>query len=439
MTLGRENILITVSSFQLLSFSFYLLTNIYFIGSGGVLSGILITNFCLIFIFLNLSIRDLKYLVNFSTYVVLLFILWIYIRVSIDQPSWVTIKSVFFGTSGGVITFLILGNIMALHLNYLSMTIARLIYIEKFFNWLLAGLVVLIMLLYQRKRSDIFLIDGINGEYQRAGNFLSFYFLLFTCCFVFLLLKRQVRKDNLLNHCGHYAAYILGYLVTLVISQLIGSNSASAVVFGIGAISIVLAIALRHDNETRWSTRRILLSREIVMKIIRTISLFILLLLSSLLVVYFVTGYSIFQIGLFSFGSKSISSLESRILIFQEYGLDQLAYAPFWGNYNVSEIVVGKPGVYIHALFPNIMSKLGVVGLLIFCILCISICYDNNRQRVHHLSYKAILSSNLVPLVNNVVFVWVLFVGGISVDVSWSVLWFSIGFIGCNIKLVSRA
>ena len=86
----------------------------------------------------------------------LLFILWMYIRVSIDQPSWVTIKSVFFGTSGGVITFLILGNIMALHLNYLSMTIARLIYIEKIFNWLLAGLVVLIMLLYQRKRSDIF-------------------------------------------------------------------------------------------------------------------------------------------------------------------------------------------------------------------------------------------------------------------------------------------
>ena len=77
-----------------------------------------------------------------------------------------------------------------------------------------------------------FVIDGINGEYQRVQEiFYPFIFLFIHLLLYFSLVEASSREDNLLKHCRHYAAYILGYLVTLVISQLIGSNSASAVVF----------------------------------------------------------------------------------------------------------------------------------------------------------------------------------------------------------------
>jgi len=58
------------------------------------------------------------------------------------------------------------------------------------------------------------------------------------------------------------------------------------------------------------------------------------------------------------------SSLSSRLWIFLDSGIEQLAVNPLFGDLAVDH-VVGKPGYYIHSVFA-IQTHLGIVGSILF-------------------------------------------------------------------------
>ena len=102
-----------------------------------------------------------------------------------------------------------------------------------------------------RIRADIFYLDDINGEYQRAGNFLSIMFMVYSFCFFTLfndgsLLWRSLKNISLLF------LYALVTFSVVLLGQLIGSNSATGMTLGLGLITLLVVIgAPPKKNESK--------------------------------------------------------------------------------------------------------------------------------------------------------------------------------------------
>lgn len=418
---------------QLSSFMIYLNFNIVNVGGLGVGLPILALSAissCLLFTCLMLR-KKVGIHVHFFLFSLL--IAWISIRVLIDIGDMEYLKQITVATTGGILLFYLIGGFIGIGFDGILGKAKRSGIIKPI---LILFFFLLVQTLYEfsfRIRDDIWYLKDVNGNYQRSGNFLSISFILISFLYFSLELKKTEILHRKIDVVFWLAFYSLLALMAVVCAQLFGSNSSTMVVSGVYIITVVACLVATNKSILRsyllgtlslpWSAKFIKISLKIVFLFVIFMAFFVSCFL-------FISDFNFDLIRLTGFGSGSNASLMSRLSILLNSGLDQLNYSPIWGNINVAYIVTGNAGRNLHSFFPYVLANLGVVGLLLVLTLFLSVFYQLYlaTKRSHVLSLITYQKS-LIAIYSSLIFAFLIIFANISVDVSWIVLWFTLGFI----------
>ncbi|MBB6012235.1 hypothetical protein HNR59_001580 [Aquamicrobium lusatiense] len=105
------------------------------------------------------------------------------------------------------------------------------------------------------------------------------------------------------------------------------------------------------------------------------------------------------------------SSIQSRVEIWLDRGLEQLSVNPVFGDL-AADVVTGSPGYYLHSVF-SVQTHLGIIGSLLFFPAFAGLVWS-----VYSLGVSRTLKSITLPL---------LIVAVLASFWTWMPLWFLIG------------
>ena len=422
--LAEQNIIL-----QLAVFFFYLLANVHQIGFGGIFSSILKLNLILFILFIALKPKEVTFKIGITLIPHILFISWIFFKIYIDIFDFRTISSVLFSTSGGVLLFFVFGMQLNICINYLYEIAKNKRSLILIYYVSVSAACLLFLLMLGRLRDDIFLFDNINGEYQRVGNFLVVFFIILSK--IWIMITQMIVSEKLSIYKSHLliCSYIsvLGLLFTF--SQLLQSNSATAVIFGVGICTLFVKFLNSKPYRSNLSIIQFIISSFFISRLLSFFAIILIVIFLLLTFLSLLNNFHIYELNLFNFGTGKMSSIYSRLMLLDQYGIEQLAHAPWLGAYNISEIVTGKSGNYPHSLIISVIAKLGVVGLLLL-LLSFSTAMISTVQIRKYSDRKLYFVLSIFDLF---ILFFVFLFGCLTVDLSWSVYWFALGFVGRNI------
>lgn len=411
---------------QIATFFLYLLLNIYQVGFSSASPMILVFSLTIFVFFVILNLTNINFTIGVPLIITIFYILWIFCKLIIDKAGLGMIWSIFIGTSGGILLFFIIGIQVSICINYLTMQLNGKKVLSQIFNASVIATFLLIFLMLGRVREDLFLLENINGEYQRVGNFLAMFFITLSKIWIIMINMTSEKKLLIYRAFVFNVTYFSVFVLLLVLSQLIQSNSATALILGIGTCTLFLKY-LNFESSFKYSSfTKFFVSRLIFFVLIVSSSSVIIILL---LIAFF--DMNIFHINLFNFGNGGIPSLDSRLKLLSEHALEQIAYAPWFGAYNISEIMTGKDGNYPHSLLLSAMAKLGVFGFVLF-LASFFVTLSQTVQVRKRYDQKLHFVSRFYGFG---VLLFVFALGSMTVDLSWSVYWFALGFIGKNLVI----
>lgn len=432
IVIQKPNILHIVSLIQVLLLFFYLALNIINIGeSGGAALPLLAAFFLLSLVVFFIQAMTKTIVIHTYLLFFLLFILWLALRVVIDLSDIQYLKEITIGTTGGIMLFFIIGTLSKPAIDIISKTKESLFGIKIV---LLGFLAISLLILYDFKarlleRVDIFYIEGVDGGYQRPGNFLIMIFIIASFSYLSTIIHKNTKKKFSL--LIWIIVYSMGFSNILVSSQMIGSNAATVNIVAIYLITIVLSllsfnkkIRLAFFNDKVSS----LFSKRLISILFKYSFITIMVIFIIAFLVIQVTGFDLSRTRILGFGTGKTNSIDSRSNIFKETGVDQLSYSPIFGDINVSKVVTGDTGLFLHNFLPNIMAELGLFGLLIVIIIFFLV-FLNLIENIKNNSKDAVGLQNFI--VNIWFFFTLLFLfiyANIAVSKSWIVIWFYIGF-----------
>lgn len=420
-----------VSFIQLALLFGYLSLNIQNVGEMGtalpLLAGFVAIAGLLIF---NQLIR-FTLAVRLHLFVFLLLIGWVALRVIVDLGDMEHLKQLTVATTGGMLLFFLLGSFARQALNKLNQAS-----LSRFYPKLLLLFFVFVSLAifisFKSRlldRTDIFYIEGVQGGYQRPGNFLIMLFIM--ASFAYLVLAAHPLTKGFIRFTAWLGIYTFGLVLALISSQMIGSNAATAnllAIYMMTSVISLLALSKRIRRRFDQGSLSLPLSKFALKKLFvySGVTLFVALFLA--IVAIQITGFDLSKTRAFGFGSGSNTSVNSRFDILLETGAAQMGYAPFLGNVNVAELTTGNAGRTLHNFMPNVMAELGLVGLiLVFTLLLLSFAslIKNIKQATTTPNGfgTAVINFWLVFML-----IWLFLYANISVGKSWSVIWFFVGF-----------
>ena len=419
--------------FQVAVLLAYLNANIVNVGQMGTAKPLLVAYVGIsVLLFLTLWMKK-RLFVRPHFFLFLLLMCWVAFRIIVDLGDMEYLKQITIATTGGMVLFYFLG--VFLGISYQDIVLqGDKVWINKLVQLLF--LFLLFWMIYnfsQRLRPSLFYLTDVGGSYQRSGNFLSISFIMVSLSYFIYSLKRIGCKASRIGGYFWLIIYTLSTLIALVGSQLFGSNSATAVILGVYLITLVMALLvprkalwlgyLNRRLALPWSKK--LLTRLFFFAMIGFFTFFALLLL-----VISITGFDITSLRLLGFGSGSNTSLLSRYEMFVEVGVNQMAYAPFFGNINVAYLTTGNAGKTLHSFFPYVFANLGLFGLIIVLALFASVFFQLYKQskignKSSFLNYKY----NMLALYSLFILGYLLLFANVATGVSWAVLWFTLGLI----------
>ena len=368
----KPNWIQVLSLAQILLLFFYLALNIINVGeSGGAALPFLITFSLISVVVLFIQAINKTIAIHLSLFFFLLFIIWIALKVIIDLSDIQYLKQITISTTGGMLLFFFIGIFSRQALNIINKTKSSIFSLKILLLTFLATSFSIFFSLQSRllERVDIFYIEGVDGGYQRPGNFLIIYFIIVSFAY-FSVCSHKSTKTRI-GLTFWLIVYSVGFIAVLVSSQMFGSNTATANLAAIYLITVVLSLLGFNkkfrlaflDNKISSLFSKIVIIRIIKYSLLSMITISII----TLIIIQF-TGFDIYKTRIFGYGSGDMVSIDSRSNIFRETGMDQLSYAPVLGNINVAKITTGDAGSYLHSFLPNIMSELGLFGLLMVII-----------------------------------------------------------------------
>lgn len=427
----KPNGLLVVSLIQLLLLFFYFTLNITNVGEMGTALPLLGGFVALAggVFFLQLVKSQISLRLHFVVF--LLFVLWVALRVIVDLGDMEHLKQLTVATTGGILLFFLLGTFARKALDTLTNANLKLTSSKTL---LLTFLLVstLIFLSFKGRlldRDDIFYISGVEGGYQRPGNFLIMLFVM--ASFTFISITSHPRTRKRINLFVWLGIYSIGMVLAVISSQMIGSNAATANLLAIYLMTCVLALLSFNKNIRQAfynKNLRLPLSKQTFKKLIKYAITALVAVIFLAVIAIQVTGFDLSKTRAFGFGTGSNSSVTSRFDILLETGAAQMSYAPFLGNVNVAELTTGNAGRTLHNFIPNLLAELGLVGLLIALTLLFLVGW-------HLVKSIKTASKEGKDLNQAIINLWLLFVllflflyANISVGKSWSVMWFFVGF-----------
>lgn len=414
---------------QILLLVVYLSLNIINVGQDGTALPLLAGFVFFAGYYFLLALLKYRLTIRKHFFVFLLFVLWLSYRIIVDLQDFEHLKQITIATTGGVLLFFLIGTFVRKALDNLICKVNT--YYYKFFLilYFIICLIIFTSLKGRLTRLDIFLIDDVVGGYQRPGNFIIMLFMITSFAFLTITTRSVTKKT--ISHMIWLFIYSLGMVLSLVNSQMMGSNAATANILAIYLMTVVLSfLAFNKTIYKNYLNNQLALPFS--KKSLKKMSLFSLVLIIVSIVFIFILiskmNIDLSKTRAFGFGSNESSSVNSRIEILKETGIAQMGYSPLFGNTNVAYLVTGNSGRTLHNFIPNVIAELGLIGLIIVCSLFAMVFIGlikeiKNQKRNEQGFIKALQNYWLM-----FVFIFLFLYSNISVGKSWPVMWFFIGF-----------
>lgn len=354
---------------------------------------------------------------------------WLSLRITLDLHDTYQLKQVVVGTTGGVFLFFLLGNLSKRGLDSIttywrSYVGAKLIVILFF----ILSYLIHSELSQRSMRLDVFLIEDIDGNYQRAGNFIIIMFLMVSYLVIKIMSYHNIKKH--FEWLLWLSVYTIGFIFFLISSQRLGSNGAAfnlVVVYFLTIVVSILALNSRLRQDFLQSKPLLLLSRRwLKLFFLVTICSCAILVIAGATLIY-VSGFDIYTTRAFGFGDGGNSSIESRFKILMDTGLAQIGYSPLFGNVDVARLTTGDAGETLHNFFPNIFAELGVIGLAIVVSLFYMV-FKEILKGIHNTNFTSSgFQKSIIHIWLFYIFLFLIFYANIAVGKSWIVMWFFVG------------
>lgn len=437
--------------FSSASWFYFVFQNVENFRTGGV--G---TIFLIAFIFLSFSNFILQIILDYKAiifkkvlFLILFFFIFYSIKILIDLKNSGEFSSFTFGTTKGVITAFVVGVCMTLNLQYLI----RSFHSSKFYGNFINLMVLMLFLFYGLQifktitlfladlRDDIFLISDGNAKYQRPGiliimsyTFLSLIFL--SSNFVSKTNLNLIRTSILFMQ---NLTYIIITFAIIVLSQIIGSNSAVLFVlviffptFIFNLIGFINQNKLNRITEN-FSNNKFLLGIKwspIIKKTFLAISLFSII----SLVAIQLSNFDITKTRLFGYGKGENNSINSRVKIIQENFITHITYSPLFGDFEVDRKTTGK-GTYVHSFIVTMQTHLGVFGL--FLTLLILVFLWNNLRYAKNILGCDYMNDKYLKKIFRIYLLTLLLVffvfSSLTTFLTWMPIWMLFGLISSPI------
>ena len=383
-----------------------------------------------------------------SLLILVIFLIYLLLKLVIDIQDIAQIKAYTVGTSGGVIFAVVLGLMLSFIISdfYINMVKSKKasnfssILIISYLCLLLWMFMTLYQTFYADIRGDYFLISDWEGNYQRPGNFIFMQVLLAGALVALLCSLR-----NIVNSFFIFLAVLLFIMISvfgMLLSQIIGSNSGFAATAGffLVLLSYVYISFSRVfiEGMFRVGFNHLIFSR-LGKKIITGITVVSIVVFGVGVILLDYLSFDLSKLRVFGFGLgattniTTIRSLDSRIEIFQDNFIEQLNYNPVFGNAQVDVLTTGA-GSYAHSIL-SILTHLGLIGFFIFCALLIQMYLEisKNEYSCHNL-YSDIRYSLFRLFAMSAILVFAL----ISAFYTWMPLWFAIGLLGVTLSDIKK-
>lgn len=417
---------------QFLTLLAYLNVNILNVGESGSALYLLLLNFFISIVLAVVIWNRSELFIHVNTLIFFLLVSWIALRVINDTGDVNNLKQVTIATTGGMLLFFFIG---AFH----GISYKKIIFCQRQFSVakliLILYLFILIGISYefsQRMRDNLFLIEGVDGAYQRPGNFLSISFIISSYLYISIVLNSFYEKNVRISKFFWLVIYSVIAFTALITSQLFGSNSATAVTAGTYLVTLVISmVAVSGGFRSKYASDKLSLpwSKEL-MKSVIFLSIYGLVIFSSIVAgIIYLTGFDPSNLRLLGFGAGTNTSIESRIDILLESGVTQLSHSPIFGDYNVAFLTTGDSGRRLHSFLPFVMANLGLIGVALVFLYFASVFNQFIKESKIQNSDKVKSYQNSVIAIYGAFLIMFLFLfANIATGVSWAVLWFALGF-----------
>jgi len=441
-----------LSFFSLFLLDFYLKSNISGINQGSLNLPVLVifVALCGLFFLWRACISQ-SVMVRRSTWFLMLFLAYFVFRIVVDLGTTETLKGYTLGTSGGIILFYFLGAMVAVissqnfsysvksHNYYRYFTILVLVY-------LIASLILLSNIyleLDSRLREDIFLISELGGAYQRPGNFLVISYLILLALYAqFIALNKKfgfARKFTSSYFKSPYykivsflsfLSVMLYSLMSLLIAQMIGSNSATVLIAVLLLITLSVVLLLWIKNINRYLLARKLSFFKLIFGKLSFGFLIIgilgvVFLAATIFVISSYLGIDLTMTRLAGFGTGEISSVRSRLALLDNF-IIQFSYAPIFGNMNVDCLTIGC-GSYVHSFLATSLTHTGVLGFSILLVYFLLAYKERFKLLNLEPSQMNTLISNIYNLFSILFFSAILLIAILATSIISITIWFAMG------------
>jgi len=414
----------------------YLFTNIKLIGEGSPALSVLAFSVLLggFLIVLEILLKQNVYIKKSFLFLILFFTYFI-VNVTLNRPN--DLIALLLATTGGIILFYILGSLVSTNFLYIKEKVLNSNQFLNMFNFFYITFAILLLVLFlgtfmtlvTNVREDLFLIDDLNGIYQRPGAFLVISFFIYsfmTAFFLFINKYAKKSKISVLMTFVLFGFYCLLTIGGMLLSQMIGSNNTlvnlGGLLFATTIFYIFINFTKSEDllSKMKLNIKKIFLSK-LGSKLFGSIfvSLFVVPVVLVGLINYF--DIDLDQFRIFGFGTGEVSSVSSRLALWGNF-LIQFDYNPIFGNMAVDALTTGE-GTYTHSFIATLLTHLGIVGFMLFFIyLFIAI-----KEKLK--SSNNLYVNNLFALYSLIVFAGIFAIASFGTFITWIPFWFLLGLI----------
>ena len=434
--INRRKVLSWMFFIQVLLLWGYLFSNIALGHDGGVASPLLVI-FLLIggsgFVFSGSAVS-----IKYHFFLVLAFVFWVLVRYSIDlNDDNYTLGQVVFGTSGGIALFYVVGALLSSGL--WQKTSRSIVGFDLLLFLFFGGACFLFAYIIGGVREDVFLVAELDENYQRPGNFITISHVIVSYLYVCNHFSKGVFFGSKIACSLRLLSYSISTFLMITTAQLIGSNSATVVVLVVFVVTLFYVLTINRRVFDQYVQRGLVVFkiRHLISRVAKFIGLIVAVMV--LIGLFFLVGqFNIPQIRIFNFGEAGeLSSVGSRLALMQEYAIAQLSFAPILGHANVAYLVTKDAGSFLHSSVLSVLTSLGLLGLSIFLLSIFAIIFQLYRESIRRYSGDPLVNFrfNTISSCSLVFFLLVISFSAVATHFSWSVLWFSIGFLSHALSL----
>lgn len=413
---------------------FYInLNNIEVSGGDGYLGMFFVLAFLSAFLSKEIS---LKY-INRSSFFVFLFIFYHIFAWAIGTQDLSVVHAYVLGTSQGVVLALLEGLGFSLIFSEIFFQISISQTKRKTFIKFLV-LSVLVLFYYidsavlidhmKNVRLDIFLIDNVNANYQRPGQFMTINYLV--SCAIFILLEISDKKNKgWINIIAFFFIILISFKLGLL-SQLLGSNSSLFSVLCVFAgVVLYFACSIKSFEKVRGkiSFAKLFFRKQ------NTKCFFLIFTIGC--GIYFYSSLLTFDFEkyrAFGYGAGNNSSVLSRIELFKNNFIEHFSYAPILGDVMVDSKLTGT-GTYIHSLL-SVLTHLGIVGSILFITMTLNIHSEIKKKIERNINPEVLFLNSNYGIYRLIMIYTIGFICLLTALYTWMPFWFAIGLFGITLS-----